>query len=955
MAAERTPHDEPSLLAGPLGWITRGVVRYPAPTLAVAVALAVLALGLSSTRLGFRTSRLDLLNPESNCNRLWIEYINEFGDEDDVVVVVEGASREEVVPVLEQISADLVRHDRLFQAVLHEVDLSRVRAKGLHYLQPAELLAIERFLEKVEPILRGDWARLNLGNVASGLCARLDEGARVGAGAGAEAGLARLAESLLAATGELGRYQSPWPEMPCSVATISELSSEYLLFNEGRLGVVLLWLAKEEGQDSFVQGSKAIDTLRDLLARTQQRFEPIYPGIKIGLTGLPVMENDEMRSSQVSMMEASLLSLVGVACLFVAGFGGLRHPLMTVASLLVALGWSLGYITLSVGHLNILSISFGVILIGLGIDFGVHYAARYLQLREQFRQSGDALVRTAQGVGPGILTGAVTTAIAFFMAGLTEFTGVAELGIIAGGGILLCCLGAMTLLPAIIQLSDAKRPGEVLPAPLDIHGWMMPLFRRPKILLCVTLGVTAGLALGMTGLEYDHNLLNLQPEGLESVELEKKLLNESDQSVWFALSVADSREELLARKQEFLDGIRSGHLKSIQRIEEIASLIPADHEQKLPIIERIYARLAELPERPPRIPVDPPADLGRALARAQAMLAGLPRLGRVHRQLDQVRDALRQMPVSECYSRLSDYQQRMAGDLLSRLHTLRTMATPEPPNLSDLPEGLVSRFVGQDGRHLLKIYAKGDIWDMDAMEQFVADVRSVDPRATGNPLQTYEASRQMKRSYEQAAWYALAAILMVIYIDFRSLRYTLLAMLPLGLGMLQLFGILGILQLPLNPANMIVLPLILGIGIDDGVHVVHDFRRQRGRYRMSPSTASAVLITSLTTMVGFGSLMIARHQGLQSLGRVLTIGVSCCLFTSLVMLPALLMWITRHRAEAENDEERDADRDGHDAREERSAILRKSVRVDPAHHPGTSRHAVPGSPVRTHGVPAERR
>ena len=119
--------------------------------------------------------------------------------------------------------------------------------------------------------------------------------------------------------------------------------------------------------------------------------------------------------------------------------------------------------------------------------------------------------------------------------------------------------------------------------------------------------------------------------------------------------------------------------------------------------------------------------------------------------------------------------------------------------------------------------------------------------------------------------------------------------------MTQLFGLLGLLDIPLNAANMIVLPLILGIGIDDGVHVMHDFRRQKGRYRMSSSTASAVLITSLTTMVGFGSLMIAEHRGLQSVGRVLTLGVSCCLFTSLIMLPAILTILTRNRPEAESD------------------------------------------------------
>ena len=290
------------------------------------------------------------------------------------------------------------------------------------------------------------------------------------------------------------------------------------------------------------------------------------------------------------------------------------------------------------------------------------------------------------------------------------------------------------------------------------------------------------------------------------------------------------------------------------------------------------------------------------------------------------------MPLEECYQRLRDYQHHMAADLLSRLHTLLAMANPEPPRLTDLPQSLVTRFVGQRGRHLLQIYSKGDIWDMEAMEKFVRQVRSVDPRATGNPLQTYEASRQMKISYEQAAWYALAAILFVLYLDFRSIRYAFSSMLPLGLGMLQMFGIMGILNIPLNPANMIVLPLILGIGIDDGVHVMHDFRRQSGRYRMSPSTASAVLITSLTTMVGFGSLMIAGHRGLQSLGRVLTIGVSCCLFTSLIMMPALLVWLTRNRQPVDEV-----------VREPSAAGLPpgKEYRRDPAHPRGTGSRAVP--------------
>jgi predicted RND superfamily exporter protein len=160
-------------------------------------------------------------------------------------------------------------------------------------------------------------------------------------------------------------------------------------------------------------------------------------------------------------------------------------------------------------------------------------------------------------------------------------------------------------------------------------------------------------------------------------------------------------------------------------------------------------------------------------------------------------------------------------------------------------------------------------------------------------MQIYEASRQMKRSYEHAAIYATVIVCMVVYFDFRSVWYTLLALVPLGLGMMQMFGLLGLLDIPLNAANMTVLPLILGIGVDNGVHVVHDYRhQQRGKYRLSNSTANAVFISSLGNMVGFGSLMIANHQGLQSLGRVLTIGMFCCLASALA-LPSLRILFDR--------------------------------------------------------------
>ena len=881
---EGKPQPPPNLFAQPLGWLTQWVLRFPTAVIIAALALAMLSLAATVQGLSFRTSRLDLLNPQSSYNKLWIKYIDEFGDADDAVVVVEGSGPDVVVPVLEELSAVLSREDRLFHAVLHEVDLTKIRAKGLHYLPLGELDRLESFLSKIDPIIQGAWSQLNLGQMVAQMNYRMSVGNQVAdrqQSADAQRDTSRFAISLLESLRGRGQYVSPWQGMNDSAATISQLDSEYLLTQEGRLGFVLLRLT--DRQEQFAKGSEAIGELRRVIAQVQAR----HLEAEIGLTGLPVMENDEMTTSQRDMLKAGAISLVGVACLFIAGFGGVRHPLITVITVLLAMAWTFGFVTVTIGHLNILSMSFGVILIGLGIDFGIHYVARYLHLRRTVNRCDHALVQTANSIGPGILTGGITTCVAFFAAGLTEFTGIAELGVIAGGGIFLCILAALLLLPAMIYTVDRHRFAPTLPNTIQPERWLAPLFRSPLVLLVATLLPCAFFGTGISKLRYDHNLLNLQPVDLESVRLERKLLTETDQSVWFALSIAETREELLRRKQQFLE------LATVDRTEEIVSLLPPDHDQKQPVISRIQKRLATLPERPPLIPETPPDELGRQLALLHRDLSGSDaHSSSTRRTIEDIRDVLRRMPLADSYARLSDFQQRIARDLLSRLHTLQSMADPEPPQLTDLPDSLVTRFVGKNNRHLLKIYGVGDIWNMHSLEAFVADVKRIDSDVTGKPLQTYYASRQMQQSYIHAACYSLIAVIVILLLDFRRIHDVFLALVPMGLGISLLFGIMGLLDIPLNPANMIVLPLILGIGIDDGVHVVHDFRRQMGRFRLSSSTTTAILLTSLTTIIGFGSLMIAGHQGLQSLGRVLTIGVSCCLFTSVVILPALLTLVT---------------------------------------------------------------
>ncbi len=303
--------------------------------------------------------------------------------------------------------------------------------------------------------------------------------------------------------------------------------------------------------------------------RLVAKVRSLHPETAIGITGLPIIEHDEMSSSESSMTIATVLSMAGVMIVVLLGFGGMRHSMLPMAALFLGMIWSLGYTALTVGHLNILSSAFGAILTGLGINYGIYVVARYLQLRESNKLVEESLLETAGTVAPGITVGMIATAVSFFMAGFTEFVGVAELGLVAGGGVILCWLAAMTVLPALVYLSD-KHHGRVLPQPLAFHRFLKPICTHPRSVLVWSLAGTVLLSLGMSYVWYDYNLLHMQAEGLESVAWEQKILTEGDQSASYAISIADSAQALLERKKQF------GKLPSVKTIVEIDSILTPD-------------------------------------------------------------------------------------------------------------------------------------------------------------------------------------------------------------------------------------------------------------------------------------------------------------------------------------------------------------------------------------------
>ena len=556
------------------------------------VLIAALSLYWTSQHLGLKMSRLDLINPNSGFNQLWLEYVKEFGDDNEVIVVVEGAENSEVIAALKLLAEKIAEFPEFYQGVLHGVDLSAVHRKGLHYVPVEDLQVIQQFVAQSLAMFDP----------------RNQQPMPVGAMPfGSMDGVANLLTTL-------------------SQSNTGEEEMNYFLFptKDGVIGFVLLRLINID-KTQFSQGAEAIGTLRDIVRESREE----HPLLKIGLTGMPILEYDEMAMSNDAMLKATLLALAGVCLIFMAAFGSLRHPLLTLIALVIAFAWTMGYLTLVIGHLNILSIAFGAMLIGLGTDFSVHYLGKYLDLRKSGWDVPESLCQSAELIGPGILTGALTTSAAFYAASFAEFTGVAELGIIVGGGILFCVATTFTVLPALIILITPTTPGKNAPSGslLDIRPALVPVFVFPKFTLFLfTLGFCY-LLFGVPHVRYDHNLLNLQPKGLESVELERQLLSmdvdEGGKNVWFALSIADTREELLDRKKRFEQ--KYPELKT----EEIVSFFPEADPERVCIIQSLAGMLANLPE---------------------------------------------QLPPNQ----LPNGAAPQVAELLRRLHSLKTMAIPEP-------------------------------------------------------------------------------------------------------------------------------------------------------------------------------------------------------------------------------------------------------------------------------------
>jgi len=554
-----------------------------------------------------------------------------------------------------------------------------------------------------------------------------------------------------------------------------------------------------------------------------------------------------------------------------------------------------------VGHLNILTITFLPMLIGLGIDFGVHLISRYEEELRLGQPERMALEKAMVYTGLGIFTGCFTTAGAFLAMSVTNFKGIQEMGLISGGGLLICLIPMITLLPILLLRgrqnvidhiqSDRPTPRERLE-----QVWL----RRPG----GTVGIT--LALSLAGLtqfpkvHFDYNLLNMQSAGLPAVITEKQLIQSASNSVLFGAIIAPTLVRAEALEAQLTN------LSTVASVKSMTPYLKGEATRSLDLIRQIKHELGGLQFGLPDVRSVDVKDLDAILWRLQGYL-GLAvaevkkekdpaleqALANLRRAVGRWRDRLAQAGSGWTTSQLTAYQQALFQDLRETFAALRQQDDSGPLRVQDLPPALRNRFIGQTGKFLLQVYPKNNVWQRDKQEAFVRQLRTVDPNVTGTPVQLYEYTTLLKNSYQEAAGYALIVIIILIFIHFRSFTCVLLALLPVGIGTIWMVGLMGCFGVLFNPANIMTLPLVIGIGVTSSIHILNRFAEEQTPSILAKSTGKAVLVSALTTVAGFGSLLLAKHQGIQSLGFVMSMGTTTCMVVALTFLPALITLLAR--------------------------------------------------------------
>ena len=892
-------------------WLLRGVlwvVAHPKLTLGGAAAVLVAAVVSAVLRLDISTDQNKLFSPNVPFFRDYLDYDKKFPESQAIYVVVE--PKEGLAPPVSRwaeaadvIAARLKAMPREVKQVDSRFDVNDPGAPAILFQDPSKL---PETFQQARDQLAG-LARI-WGDEPGGLEGLLSRAAS------ARTRLERFLVALQFHKSDeqtaqfVGAIAKSWaraaqrPNEPMRVgSTVPDLAS-IAAGDPSELGyyyepdrtdpsrhLLLIRVYEQEDTTSLNAAYATVDAIRRAVREEAKPFAEF----DIGLTGRPVLDADEMKITDRDSHKAEIVALTVVFIGLVLLLRSMWLAIVAELSLAIAIGWTFGWATLTIGELNLLSTVFLIALIGIGMDYLIQILAAYRREARRYVRPAAVWARVFRYVGPPVVTACLGAAGAFFVSVFTDFRGAAELGIIAGGGLLLCLLAGYTVLPAILVLFPAKLKS--YPAHAR-YGAAPPRSRWRLLLPCMwILLLVVGVPWAWRA-EFNPNLLDLQAPDLPSVKLVKKI------QTWSAVVLSDNLQ-LLRDVRKRVTGATS-----VAGTDSILSAF--DNEQWL----REHA--SELPKiswsPPPSIrPADLPGIAGKARALADRLAQASGAEARAAAaELRQFADAItdKGADTTSIASALSSWQVTFAAEL----RQLFAQLVPPPLEVRKIPPEMRQHWasdIGQPTGHYvfaLYIEPKQDLWKRDELETFVkqveARVQSVPkaPAVTGIAPDIYHTTSAIERAFYQATAYALGLIFLLVLIDLRDLRQTLIAVSVLALGLPMLVAVMGLLGVSWNFANFFGLPILIGAGHEYGVFMMHRYREAlhnpRRVWRRWDAADRALLLCAFVTSSSFGFFWaLGHHKGLRSLGLVMAVGTACIYLATILVVRPLLTWRLEHQ------------------------------------------------------------
>jgi hopanoid biosynthesis associated RND transporter like protein HpnN len=791
----------------------------------------------------------------------------------NIVIVIDGDTADQADDASIALTRALRTQPALFRNIFDPRGDAYFRRNGLLFLDEDKLNDLVDRLASAQVFIGKLWRDASLRGLLAVLTLALDNSDKAVSPAELNRVLNAIAEAIQAEKSG-SRYVLSWQALLFGgTATVAD-----------RRRIIIVQPALDFG--SLQPAKEAMSAIRAAAARL--RLIP-DSGVRIRLTGSAPLEHEELQSVAEGMGLAGLISITLVLILLFVGLRSARLVGAVLVTLLMGLIWTAAFATLAVGRLNLISVAFAVLFIGLSVDFGIHFV---LRVREEMagsaaanEENGAAMPRAAHDVGGALALCAIAAAIAFYSFLPTDYVGLAELGLIAGSGMFIALFANLTVLPACLAIMPPRIDGGPKESVSGVERAVPWRIRHAKsiVISASVLAVVALMAVPHTRFDFDP--LNLRDRSTESVHTLLDLMGNEDRAPYTANILAG--DQMAAR--ELTKKLTA--LPSVESVLTIDRFVPSDQEDKLAAIESAAFMLLPSLQKER---LSPPNDEIRKRAFAafrgtvekHRSVAGGNSNDRTQ-AIDRLSKILRNLDPGAINLRSLEY--RLLSTLNGRLQALQDSLEAAPVTQADVPANLRSRYVDGRGRVRLEIFPSENVRKPDQLRLFVNEIRSVAPRATGSPVIIVEAGKAVVQAFVTAGLISVMLIGVLIIVLLRRGQDVLLVFAPLFLAALLTVAASAVLNLPFNFANVIVLPLLFGLGVASSIHFV---LRQRSTNSLSTlletSTPRAVLFSALTTIGSFASIALSSHPGTASMGVLLTIAITFTLLCTMVVLPALM-------------------------------------------------------------------